>query len=74
MLELQKTTVLLDFSTFSLSKYNIPCKKAFLNKVPKLSYLGIFGLELEKATVLWYFTTAPSNLSKHKILTKTKNT
>ena len=48
-------------------------KKRFLNVGPKLSHLGIFGLELEKATVLWYFTSAPSNVSKHKISTKNKN-
>ena len=45
-------------------------KKALLNVGPKLSYLGIFGLELEKTTVLWYFTLAPSNFSK--ILLKIK--
>ena len=33
----------------------ISCKKTFLNVGPKLFYLGIFGLELEKATVLWIF-------------------
>ena len=41
-----------------------------LNVGPKLSYLGIFGLELEKTTVLWYLTLAPSNFSK--ILLKIK--
>ena len=34
-------------------------KKKKINARPKLSYLGIFGLELEKATALWYFTSAP---------------
>ena len=47
---------MLNFSTFNLSKCNISCKKkTFLNVGPKLFYLGIFGLELEKATVLWFF-------------------
>ena len=32
-----------------------------------MSYLGICGLELKKATVLWYFTSAPSK-TKIKIL------
>ena len=48
-------------------------KKTFSNVGPKLSYLGIFGLELEKATVLWYFTSLPSNFSKYKISPKNKN-
>ena len=75
-LELEKTIVMLDFSTFNLSKCNISCKKLFYNFLKtfsKLSYLGIFGLELEKATVRWYFTSAPSNSSKHKISSKNKN-
>ena len=38
-----------------------------------MSYLGIFGLELEKAPVMWYFTSAPSNFSKHEISTKHKS-
>ena len=45
-------------------------QKTLLNVGPKLFYLGIFGLELKKACVLWYFTSAPSNFSKHQILTK----
>ena len=54
---------------------NVLCvaQKTFLNVGPKLSYLGIFGLELEKATVLWYFTSVPLNFSKHKILPKNKD-
>ena len=32
-----------------------PAKKTFLNAGPKLFYLGTFELELEKATVLWFF-------------------
>ena len=30
-------------------------KITFLNVRPKLFYLGIFGLELEKATIPWFF-------------------
>ena len=30
-------------------------KKNFFNVGPKLFYLGIFGLEIEKATVVWFF-------------------
>ena len=37
-----------------------------------MSFIGIFGVELEKATVLWYFISAPSNFSKHKISTRNK--
>ena len=44
-LELEKTIVMLD------SKCHISGKKSFLKIGPKWSYLGIFGLELEKATV-----------------------
>ena len=71
-LERQKTIVMLDLSTFNLSKWNISCKKSFLNVGQKLSYLGNFRHELEKAIVLWYFTSAPSNFSKHKISSKNK--
>ena len=47
---------MLDFSTFNLSKCYVSCKKKnFLNVGPKLFYLVIFGLELEKGTVLWFF-------------------
>ena len=48
-------------------------KRTFLNVGPILPYLGIFRLGLEKATVLWYFTSGLSNFSKHKISTKNKN-
>ena len=48
-------------------------KKTFLNVGPKLSFLGIFELEPDKATVLRYFTLAPPNFSRHKISTKNKN-
>ena len=71
--ELEKTIVMLDFSTLSLSKRNISWKKMFLNVGPRLSYLDIFGLELGKATVLWDFTSAPSNFPKGKISNKNKN-
>ena len=66
---------MLDFSTFNLSKCRISCKKkkTFLNVGPKLSYLGIFGLELKNATVLSYFPSAPSIFSKYKTSTKNKN-
>ena len=57
---------MLNFSTFSLSKCTISRKKTFLNLGPKFSYLGMFGQELEKATVLWYFTSASSYFSNHK--------
>ena len=51
-LELEKPIVMLNFSPFNLSKCNVSCKQTFLNIGPKLSYFGIFGLELEKAAVL----------------------
>ena len=51
-LEVEKTIVMVDFTTFNLSKCNISCKENFLNSGPNLSYLGISGLELEKTTVL----------------------
>ena len=66
-LKLEKTIVALDFSIFSLSKYNISCKNLSLNVAPKFPYLDNFGLELEKATVLWDFTSTLSNFSKHRI-------
>ena len=59
-LGLAKTIAMLDCSIFNLPKFNISeKKKKKINARPKLSYLGIFGLELEKATALWYFTSAP---------------
>ena len=58
-----------DFSNFNLSKCNISCKIKKKKKKRK-TYLCIFGLELEKATVLWYFTSAHSIFFKHKISTK----
>ena len=45
----------------------------FLNAGLRLSYLDIIGLELENATVLWDFISAPSNFSKRKISNKDKN-
>ena len=56
----------------NLSECNISCKKTFLNIESNLSYLSIFRLELEKTTVLWYFTSTPSNFSKHTISPKKK--
>ena len=58
-LGLAKTIAMIDCSIFNLPKFNISAKKKKINARPKLSYLGIFGLELEKATALWYFTSAP---------------
>ena len=47
-------------------------KILFLNVGPKLSYLDIFRLELEKVTVLWYFTSLPSNFLNTKFRLKIK--
>ena len=47
-------------------------QKNLLNVGLKLSYFGIFGQDLNKATVLWYFTSAPSNFSIHKTPFKIK--
>ena len=70
-LKLEKTIVMLNFSTFNLSKRNISCKKkTFLNVGPKLFYLGTFGLELEKVTVLWFFTSVSSNFFKQNFVQK----
>ena len=63
---------MLDFTTFNLSKCNISCKKTFQNLGPNLSYLGIFGLELEKTTVLCYFTSAPQIFSHTRFPPKIK--
>ena len=72
-LELEKTIVMPDFSISSVCQNVIfLAKRNFLNEGSKLSYSGIFGLELEKATVLWYFISTSSNFSKHKISTKNK--
>ena len=54
-LEIEKTTVMLDFSPFNLPKCNISGKSTFLNARPKLFYWGVFGLDIQKATVLWLF-------------------
>ena len=66
-LELEKTIVTVDFSTFNMLKCNISGKKTFLNVGPNCLFLVTFGLELEKATVLWYFTAVTSNFSIHKV-------
>ena len=44
-----------------------------LNVEPKLSYLGIFWLELEKATALCFFKSAPSNFFKQNFVQKKKS-
>ena len=44
-----------------------------LNFAVKITCLVIFRLELKKTTVLRDFASAPSNFSKHKILSKNKN-
>ena len=72
-LELGKAVAMLDFSNFNLSKWNISCKICFLNVWPKLPYSGTFGLEVEKAAVLWYFTLVSWNIFKHIISLKNKN-
>ena len=61
-LELEKTIVLLDFSTINLSNCNISCKKnkkkKKLNVGLNLFYLGIFELELKiwtKIVLIGYF-------------------
>ena len=46
---------MLDFSTFSLSKCNIYCKKNFFEYRTKIVLFGYFWLKLEKATVLCFF-------------------
>ena len=69
-LDLKKTVVILSFSTFNLSKCNISCKKTYLNVGPKLFYLGIFGLELVKATGLCFFTSAPLIFFKQNFVQK----
>ena len=53
-LELENTSCLTSAPSICRNCY-ISCKKTFLNVGPKLFYLGILGLELEKATVLWLF-------------------
>ena len=57
-LELEKTIVMIDFCTFSLSKCDISCKKFFfLNLEKKLSFLGIFRLEFQKTIVIFEIST-----------------
>ena len=46
-------------------------KETFLNVGPKLYYLGLFVLELGRATLLWYFTSSPIFLNR-KFQTKIK--
>ena len=71
-LELEKTIAMLDFSIFNLSKCNISSKKIFLNVGPKLFYLGIFGLELKKATILWFFYISTLKFFQSKFCPKIK--
>ena len=57
-LELQKTIARLDFSTFNLSKCNTSSKKKnFFKCRTKIVLFGYFWLELEKATLLYFFTS-----------------
>ena len=71
-LQLEKTFVMHNFSTFNLSKSNISCKKIFLNVGSKLFYLGIFGLELRKATLLWIFYISTPEFFQTKFCPKIK--
>ena len=47
-------------------------KKTFLNVGTKLFYLGIFGLELEQATVLWFFYISTLKFFQTKFCPKIK--
>ena len=47
-------------------------KKTFLNVGPKLFYLGIFGLKLEKPTVLWIFYISTLKFFRTKFCPKLK--
>ena len=47
-------------------------KKTFLNVGLKLFYLGIFVLELEKATELWFFYISTVNFFQTKLCPKIK--
>ena len=47
-------------------------KKTFLNVGPKLFYLGTVGLELEKATVLWFFYISTLKFFQTKFCSKIK--
>ena len=48
-------------------------KKTFLNIGPKLFYLGTFGMELEKATVLWLFYISTLKFFQTKFCSKIKS-
>ena len=61
---------MLNFSTFNLSKYNISSRKK--TEGPKLFSLDIFGLELEKATVLWFFYISTYKFFQIKFCPKIK--
>ena len=47
-------------------------KKVFLNVGPKLSNLGVFGLELKKDTALWLFYISTLTFFSNKIVSKKK--
>ena len=56
-LELEKTIVMLHFSTFNLSKCNISCKKNFLKCRTKIVLFGYFwaGTRKRYCTVVFYY-------------------
>ena len=49
---------MLDFGTFNLPKCNISWKKTFKCRT-KIVIFGYFWTGAQKASVLWYFTSAP---------------
>ena len=52
-LEFQKIIVIFEISTFEFSQLqNFVKKQKFLNLGPKISYLGVFGLELKEKTIV----------------------
>ena len=68
-LELEKTIVMLDFSTFNLWKCNISCKKKIKIKCrTKIDLLGFLGSNFEKP--LSYLKSVPSNLPYCKVWSK----
>ena len=61
-LELEKTIVMLDFSTFNLSKCYISCKKNFFKCRTKYVLFGYFWAGTRKSYCTEvFFTSAPSN-------------
>ena len=69
-LELEKTIVMLHFTTFNLSKCNISHKKSFFEFRTKFVLFGNFWAGTRKNYALGYFTSAPSSFPKHKISSK----